>query len=156
MANLYNIWQFLSGHTATMFLAFCFYFAFRRKLCTVKKCRFSCWTNWWKTWTNWLLRPGKQTMVRLHSSRTCQASKTWKRNWTHSGIKNNYKTRDIWKKLIDSVVRSNQGNNFTWCRDKTFSKTDHIFVCENILKAIKKYDTIWDLVNQITLPLVLK
>ena len=58
--------------------------------------------------------------------------------------------------LYDSVLRSNQGNNFTWCRDKTFSKTDHIFVCENILKAIKKYDTIWDLVNQITLPLVLK
>ena len=49
--------------------------------------------------------------------------------------------------LYDSVLRSNFGNNFTWCRDKTFSKLDHIFVCENILKAIKKYDTIWDLVK---------
>ena len=49
--------------------------------------------------------------------------------------------------LYNSVLRSNQGNNFTWCRDKTFSKIDHIFVCENILKVIKKYDTIWDLVK---------
>ena len=49
--------------------------------------------------------------------------------------------------LYDSVLRSNQGNNFTWCRDKTFSKIDHIFVCENILKAIRNYDTIWDLVK---------
>ena len=49
--------------------------------------------------------------------------------------------------LYNSVLRSNQGNNFTWCRDKTFSKIDHIFVCENILKAIRKYDTIWDLVK---------
>ena len=49
--------------------------------------------------------------------------------------------------LYDSVLRSNQGNNFTWCRDKTFSKIDHIFVCENILKSIGNYDTIWDLVK---------
>ena len=49
--------------------------------------------------------------------------------------------------LYDSVLRSNQGNNFTWCRDKTFSKLDYIFVCKDILKSIKSYDTVWDLVK---------
>ena len=49
--------------------------------------------------------------------------------------------------LYDSVLRSNNGNNFTWNRDKTFSKIDHCFVSENILRAIKKYDTLWDLVK---------
>ena len=49
--------------------------------------------------------------------------------------------------LYDSVLRSNKGNNYTWCRDKTFSKIDHMFVCENILKTIVNYDTIWDLVK---------
>ena len=49
--------------------------------------------------------------------------------------------------LYDTVLRSNNGNNFTWCRDKTFSKIDHIFVCENILRPITNYHTIWDLVK---------
>ena len=49
--------------------------------------------------------------------------------------------------LYDTVLRSNNGNNFNWCRDKTFSKIDHIFVCENILRPITNYHTIWDLVK---------
>ena len=49
--------------------------------------------------------------------------------------------------LYDSVLRSSNGNNFTWNRGKTFSKIDHIFVSEDILTSTNRYNTIWDLVK---------
>ena len=49
--------------------------------------------------------------------------------------------------LLDSVLRSSNGNNFTWNRGNTFSKIDYIFVSHQIVAGIKAYDTVWDLVK---------
>ena len=49
--------------------------------------------------------------------------------------------------LYDSVLRSQNGNNFTWNRGNTFSKIDHVFVSKDILEATVKYSTLWDLIK---------
>ena len=49
--------------------------------------------------------------------------------------------------LFDSVLRSPNGNNYTWTRGNIFSKIDYIFVSSNLLGGLKKYDTIWDFVK---------
>ena len=49
--------------------------------------------------------------------------------------------------LYDSVLRSPNGNNYTWNRGNTFSKLDYIFVSADLLDLTTSYDTIWDLVK---------
>ena len=49
--------------------------------------------------------------------------------------------------MYDSVLRSSNGNNYTWNRGNTFSKLDYIFISSDLLDLISSYDTIWDLVN---------
>ena len=49
--------------------------------------------------------------------------------------------------LYDSVLRSPNGNNFTWNRGDIFSKLDYIFISADLLDVIGVYDTIWDLVK---------
>ena len=49
--------------------------------------------------------------------------------------------------LFDSVLKSSNGNNYTWNRGNTFSKIDYIFVSDDMLYGIKKYETVWDLVK---------
>ena len=49
--------------------------------------------------------------------------------------------------MYDTALRSQNGNNFTWNRGNTFSKIDHIFVTNDLLLAITKYNTVWDFVK---------
>ena len=49
--------------------------------------------------------------------------------------------------LFDSVLRSPNGNNFTWNRGDIFSKLDYIFVSADLLEKIITYNTIWDLIK---------
>ena len=51
------------------------------------------------------------------------------------------------QELYDTVLRSQNGNNFTWNRGNTFSKIDHIFVTHDLLVSTTKYNTIWDFVK---------
>ena len=49
--------------------------------------------------------------------------------------------------LFDTVLRSPNGNNFTWNRGNIFSKIDYIFADLSLLSSIKCYETIWDLIK---------
>ena len=49
--------------------------------------------------------------------------------------------------LFDSVLRSPNGNNFTWNRVNIFSKIDYIYLDQELLGNIKGYYTVWDLVK---------
>ena len=51
------------------------------------------------------------------------------------------------QEMYDTALRSQNGNNFTWNRGNTFSKIDHIFLTNNLLLAITKYNTVWDFVK---------
>ena len=51
------------------------------------------------------------------------------------------------QEMYDSVLRSQNGNNFTWNRGNTFSKIDHIFVSHDLLTSTTNYNTIWDLIK---------
>ena len=51
------------------------------------------------------------------------------------------------RSLLDTVARSNKGNNYTWNRGNLFSKIDYIFCCNNLFDVINEYNTIWDYVR---------
>ena len=108
------------------------------------------WENFYQEQSN-ILPPNHHGLFAVAGDLNCvlQEFDMQNRIWTckEKDLAESIVTRMEQCGLYDSVLRSNNGNNYTWCRDKTFSKIDHIFVCENILRSITKYDTIWDLVK---------